>query len=187
MDQIPIRSNIHLSLSNISKEIYQLISTIRPDWNSSNTRLETFTEGITNSIFGLFDNRMNGNDSNGLVIKLFGANTDLFIDRQSEFDAMVKLSKDGVLSQKILIQFANGVIYEYASGKACSRENVRQDQIAKLIAIKLAQFHSVQIEKGENPYVIPLIRQFIQIINQNEQQRKGSSLIEFPIDFQCFI
>jgi thiamine kinase-like enzyme len=173
MKTCPIVINVTLSLSNIGDEIYKLISPIRPDWNSSNTRLVTFTEGITNSILGLFDTRTSDDESNGLVIKLFGAHTELFIDRQSELDAMIKLSNDGVLSQNLLIKFNNGLIYEYASGKACSREDVRKENISKLIAIKLAQFHSVPIEKKDKPYIIILLRKFIQLINQNEQQTKG--------------
>ena len=92
----------------------------------------------------------------------------------------IALQKSGRLNEdsiKLLkncgIQFGNGVIYEYASGRACSREDVRIDHIAQLIATKLAQFHSVPIEFSGKPYVICLIRQFIQIINQNEDQRKG--------------
>jgi ethanolamine kinase len=160
---------MNLSLSNI----YELISPIRPDWNSSNTRLVTFTEGITNTILGLFDTRTPDDESNALVIKLFGAHTELFIDRSSEFNAMMKLSKDGVLAQHVLVQFENGVIYEYASGQACSREDVRKENIAKLIAIKLAEFHSVKIEKIEKPFLISIIRKFIQLINENEEQRKS--------------
>ena len=119
-----------------------------------------------------------------MVIKLFGTNTDLFIDRQLEYDAMVKLSKYGVLSQHVLIQFVNGMIYEYVSGQVCSRENVRKEHIAKLIAIKLAQFHSVPIEKSEKPYVISSIRQLIQIINQNEEQRRG--FFFFKLEFSIY-
>jgi len=173
MNSCPIVINVTLSLSNIGNEIYKLISPIRPDWNSSNTRLVTFTEGITNSILGLFDSRTPDDESNGLVIKLFGAHTELFIDRQSELDAMIKLSKDGVLSQNVLIQFNNGLIYEYALGKPCSREDVRKENISKLIAIKLAQFHSIPIEIKDKPYIIILLRKFIQLINENEQQKKG--------------
>ncbi len=168
MNSSPIISNVILSLSNISNEIYQLISSIRPDWNSSNTRLVTFTEGITNTILGLFDNRTPDDESNALVIKLFGAHTELFIDRSSELNAMLKLSHDGVLSQHVLIQFKNGVIYEYASGQACSREDVRKDNISKLIAIKFAQFHSVSIDKSEKPFLISIIKKFIQLINENQ-------------------
>jgi thiamine kinase-like enzyme len=168
-----IIENKTLSLENISNEIFKIISPIRPDWNASNTRLVKFTEGITNSIIGLFDNRTPDDESKALIVKVFGAHTELFISRQSELDAMIKLSQAGVLSQKVLMQFNNGIIYEYASGKACSREDVRKEKIAELIAIKFAEFHSVPMQIPEKPYIITLIRTFIQLINEDEQQKKG--------------
>ncbi|CAF4303279.1 unnamed protein product, partial [Adineta steineri] len=99
MTSHPIHENVTISLENLSNEIYKLISSIRPDWNSSNTRLVTFTEGITNSIVGLFDTRTTDDESEALVIKIFGSNTELFIDRSSEMNAMIKLSENKVLSQ----------------------------------------------------------------------------------------
>ncbi|CAF5168088.1 unnamed protein product, partial [Rotaria sp. Silwood1] len=65
---------------------------------------------------------------------------------------------------------------------ACSREDVRKDHISKLIAIKLAQFHSIPIDKYEKPYVIPLIRKFIKLISENEQQKKEISTIISDVD-----
>jgi ethanolamine kinase len=76
-------------------------------------------------------------------------------------------SKQNVFSQRVLIQFNNGIIYEYASGKTCSRDDVRKDNIARLIAIKLAQFHNVPIQKTEKPYIISLSRRFIELLNKS--------------------
>lgn len=169
----PIIEELTLSLPNISTDLYKLISKIRPDWNASNTRLITFTEGITNAILGLFDNRTGDDRSKGLVIKLFGSQTELFIDRQSEIDSMVKLYDYGALSQRILIKFNNGIIYEFAEGTTCSRDDVRKENISKLIAKKLAQLHSVPVEKYEKPYLILLLRKFIQLLNEKKQINEG--------------
>ena len=177
MHSYPIVENVTLSLSDISDKIYQIIAPIRPDWNQSNTRLAKFTEGITNAIFGLFDSRTGDDQSKALVIKLFGAHTELFIDRQSEINAMVKLSKHGVLSQRVLVQLQNGLGYEYAPGEACSRDNVRKENIAQLIATKLAQFHCVPVEEYGKPYVILLLRRFLQIIKEDAHQSKGSTIV----------
>ncbi|CAF3807633.1 unnamed protein product [Adineta steineri] len=178
----PIHENVTISLENLSNEIYKLTSSIRPDWNSSNTRLVTFTEGITNSIVGLFDTRTPDDESEALVIKIFGSNTELFIDRSSEMNAMIKLSENKVLSQRVLIEFNNGLIYEYASGRACSREDVRKDNISKLIAIKLAQFHNVPMTKNETPHTITLIRKFIKLINENKNKTEDISKYMSDID-----
>ena len=186
MNSYPLTENITLSVENISTEIYKVTGPVRPDWNSSNTRLVTFREGITNAIFGLFDNRTCDDESQALVIKIFGAHTELFIDRQSELDAMIKLSNSGVTSQKTLVQFNNGLVYEYATGNACSRDDVRKENISKLIAIKLAQFHSAPVEKIEQPYVISLIRKFIQLIDTDEKQKKGFFLRNLKSNFLLF-
>lgn len=166
MTTYSIMENIVLSYSNISNEIYPLIHTIRPDWTSTNTRLVTFTEGLTNIILGLFDNRTPEDDSTGLIIKLYGEKTELFIDRQAEINAMTIFSKHNVFPQRVLLQFQNGVIYEYASGKACSREDVRKEDISQLIAIKLAEFHNVPYERMEKPYIIILLKRFVELLNE---------------------
>ncbi|CAF3260125.1 unnamed protein product [Rotaria socialis] len=165
MTTYPIIEKFTLSFSNISTEIYSLINSIRPDWNSSNTRLVTFTEGLTNVIVGLFDNRNPDDESKTLIIKIYGAQTESFIDRESEINAMKILSEHGVFSQRILIQFNNGIIYEYASGQTCSRENVRKENIVRLIALKLAQMHNVPVQRAEKPYIIISLRRFIQLLD----------------------
>ncbi|CAF1188913.1 unnamed protein product [Rotaria sp. Silwood1] len=166
MNSLPIIENFNLSFSNVSTEIYSLINSIRPDWTPLNTRLVTFTEGLTNIILGLFDIRTPDDESKTLIIKIYGAQTELFIDRQAEINAMRVTSEYSVFSQRVLIQFNNGIIYEYASGKACSREDVRKENISRLIATKLAQFHNIPNQKLEKPYIIIVLRRFIQLLNE---------------------
>ncbi|UJR20447.1 hypothetical protein I4U23_023576 [Adineta vaga] len=167
MESFPIIENITLSFLNVSNEIYPLIKSIRPDWTLSNTRLVTFTEGLTNTILGLFDIRTPADDSNALVIKIYGLQTELFIDRQAEIKAMTKFYEHGVFPQRVLIQFTNGVIYEYASGQTCTRDNVRDEHISRLVAIKLAQLHNVTIDEVKKPYIMLLLRRFIKLLNVN--------------------
>ncbi|CAF3294329.1 unnamed protein product [Rotaria sp. Silwood2] len=99
MRSLPVVQNVTLSAATISTEIFEVIAPIRPDWSSSNTRLVTFPEGRTNTMMGLFDNRTPNDESQALVIKIFGAQTELFIDRQIEIEAMVTLAEHGVVEQ----------------------------------------------------------------------------------------
>lgn len=154
-------SSILVNDETLAEQIFALIRDIRPSWSRETTRLVTFTEGITNSIFGLFDKH----SSDGLVIKIFGSQTELFIDRQSELKAMTILSNAGVLNQRVLIQFSNGIIYQFAPGVACSRDDMRDPTIASLIAAKLGQFHSVPLETQEKkPSLIFLMRRFVELL-----------------------
>lgn len=181
-DHQPIKIEKIITNENLNDEIYSLISIIRPKWTCSNTKMKIFTEGITNKIFGLFDEEMNEND--GLIIKLFGDQTDLFIDRQNEFESMIKLSKYNVLSQEIRILFQNGFIYDFVPGRPCSRDDVRKPEISKLIAEKLAKFHSVPINNFDQPYFMKLIRKFLSILDQHQDKQKGFYIQTF---FFCFV
>ncbi|CAF0796691.1 unnamed protein product [Adineta steineri] len=167
MKSYPIIENVTLSYSNITNEIYPLIKSIRSDWTSSNTHLVTFTEGLTNIILGIFDNRTPDDDSNALIIKIYGIQTELFIDRQAEINVMIKFHEHGVLSQRVLIQFNNGIIYEFASGKTCSRDDVREENISKLIAIKLTEIHNIPVQETEQPYIMLILRQFLKLLDKN--------------------
>ena len=164
MSSFPIIENVTLSFANISNEIYSLLKPIRPDWTSSNTRVVTFTEGLANVMLGIFDTRMIDDDSNALLVKLYGAQTELYLDRESEINAMKILSEYNVVTQRVLIQFNNGIVYEYTSGRTCSKEEMKKENLARLIAIKLAQFHNVPIEGNEKPYSILLLRKFIELL-----------------------
>jgi thiamine kinase-like enzyme len=177
MKSLPVLvENVTLSLSSVARDIYPLIRSIRPDWTDSNTRLVKFTEGITNAILGLFDSRTPDDDQQALVIKLFGAHTELFIDRQSELNSMIALAEQDVLAQRVLVQFNNGIIYQYAPGQPCSREQVRQENIARLIATKLAHFHSVPVQHKEKPYLTSLLRQFLRLLDDHGHSSAGFSL-----------
>ena len=177
MKSLPVVvQNVTLSLSSVARDIYPLIRSIRPDWTDSNTRLVTFTEGITNAILGLFDSRTPDDDQQALVIKLFGAHTELFIDRPSELNSMITLAEHGVLTQRVLVQFNNGIIYQYAPGQPCSREQVREENIARLIATKLAHFHSVPVQHNEQPYLTSLLRQFLRLLDEHGHSSEGRSL-----------
>ncbi|CAF1072442.1 unnamed protein product [Adineta steineri] len=169
MTSYPILSDATLSLSNISTEIYPIITSIRSEWNSTNTNLIIFNNGLSNITFGLFDTRLTNDESQGLVIKLFGTSSDLFIDRQSEIKTMIDLYNKGVISQRILIKFKNGIIYKYIPGRICLREDIFKENIAKLMATKLALFHSVPIEQTEKSFLIPALRKFVEILKNYEQ------------------
>ena len=164
MTSFPLIENVTLSISNISNEIFPLIKSIRPNWTSLNTRLVTFTEGLCNTILGLFDSRTDADDSDGLVIRIYGAHTELYIDRQFEINAMKILSENKIISQRVLIQFQNGIICEYVSGQPCSTEDIQKESITRLIAMKLAQFHNVPIEKVDQPYIITLYRKLLHLL-----------------------
>ena len=169
MAQLLVSTNT-LSLSSLSTEIFPLITLLRPDWTPSNTHLQQFTDGMTNSIFGLFDN---SNQSEALVIKIFGSKTEEFIDRNFELQTLYTLFQHD-FAQPILLQFANGVIYKFVPGEVCTRDDIRYIKIAPLIAHQMAKLHSISIEdKNKKPCLVPLMRKFLSLIDNDNYRPTG--------------
>jgi thiamine kinase-like enzyme len=124
----------------------------------------------------MFDLRTN-DTSSGLVIKIFGNQTELLIDRQSEKEAMLTLASRQ-LAKPLLLEFGNGIIYGFTPGVACSREDIKTDEIRSLIARKLGQFHSVPLsdeQRKKGPCLIPVLRKFVAFIERHgrESEKKG--------------
>jgi ethanolamine kinase len=160
----PLVSSTVLSVASLSTEIFALIATLRPNWSPYNTHLEQFTGGINNTTFGLFDNF---DSSEALVIKIFGSNTEEFIDRHAELDTLRYLSKYQ-LAQPVLLQFANGVIYKFITGEICTRDDIRDMRIVPLIARQLAKLHSIPLKnKNQKPCLIPLMQKFLTLIDND--------------------
>lgn len=160
-----------LSIASLSKDIFPLIVSLRPEWSSSNTHIEQFTGGINNITFGLFSNI---DPSDALVIKIFGSKTEEFIDRHAELDTLNLLSQNH-LAQPILLQFANGYIYKFLPGEICTREDIRHVTIAPLIARQMAKLHSIPMNnKNEQPCLVPLMRKFLTLIDQSHHQPEGN-------------
>ncbi|KIH69603.1 hypothetical protein ANCDUO_00047 [Ancylostoma duodenale] len=71
--------NIELSITNrecCERSAKEVLKTIRPHWQQSAVLFEVYTAGITNKIMSAFVD-----PSEKLVFRIFGKNTENFIDR----------------------------------------------------------------------------------------------------------
>jgi ethanolamine kinase len=167
----PLISSVTLSVSSLPADIYPLIAPIRSEWSPFNTHLHQLAGGINNTTFGLFDDF---DQSEALVIKIFGSKTEEFIDRNAELDILCILSKHE-FAQSILIQFTNGVIYKFIPGQICTRDDFRDMNIGSLIARQLAKFHSIPIQDDINqkPCIVPLMRKFLTLMKNSKNRPDG--------------
>ncbi|CAF0928103.1 unnamed protein product [Didymodactylos carnosus] len=175
-NDLVIFNNVTLNYSTI-ENVYLLIQTIRPQWSKFNTIFKKFNDGITNTTIGLFQidtntNEIN-NESEGLIIKIYGPSTDLFINRQNELNIMKELSKYN-LSNNILIQFSNGFIYSYIQGETCNSKQLSSKHLSFLIARKLAHYHSLPLpNKKLDTCLISQMKTFISLFETNDQLHKN--------------
>lgn len=117
----------------------QIIRVIRPEWAQERLHYKIFTDGITNRLIGVYRDDM----KDMILIRVYGENTDLFIDRQMEFRNMRTMYKAN-LSAPIYCTFTNGISYGFTPGKVLDERMVRDTKISALIAENMAKMHTLK-------------------------------------------
>lgn len=72
--------------------------------------IKQLTDGLSNLLYAV-----RSSDDHGVIVKIYGKNSDLIVDRQAEIQFMIYLAKF-YLSPTIVLTFKNGFIYQYVPG-----------------------------------------------------------------------
>ena len=114
----------------------ELVAKIRPNWNKNEFNFKIFTDGISNKLIGIYTS-----DKNQMVlVRVYGAKTELIIDRQAEIRNMLVLNKVGCGCQ-LYAKFANGLAYEFLPGDILNIESVKNPEIYPKVAQAMAKMH----------------------------------------------
>jgi ethanolamine kinase len=90
-----------------------LLNSLKQNWiqeNNSSLIIKKLTDGLSNLIFSV-----RSSDDHGVIVKIYGKNSDLIVNRQAEIEFLIYLSKFH-LSPAIVLTFNNGFIYDYVPG-----------------------------------------------------------------------
>ena len=91
---------------------FEIVSVLRPAWGSKlNFSYTIFTDGLTNKLIGVYSKEL---PKDMILIRVYGQNSDLMIDRQKEIRNMKILHSNGCGAELYAI-FKNGIAYEYQS------------------------------------------------------------------------
>lgn len=114
--------------------------------------MQIFTDGCTNKLIGCCIPKHNNNDEISLddgdnlchyeviLIRIYGKNTEVLIDRHKEIENFKSLHKYG-FAPKLLATFSNGLAYEYTNGKPLSKSDVYEEEVWRKIAQRMAEMH----------------------------------------------
>ncbi|CAF1308774.1 unnamed protein product [Rotaria sordida] len=139
-------------------------NSLKQNWIKSNSSLtiKKLTDGLSNILFAVYSH-----ENNGVVVKIYGKNSDLIVDRQAEIRYMIYLAQFHT-SPSILLTFNNGFIYEYLSGSPISNDDEKK---SLLIARKLAEFHSIPlIDKQVKGQLVEKLRHYINLLNGTNEE-----------------
>jgi len=73
-------------------------------------KIQQLTDGLSNHLFAL-----RSSDDHGIIVKIYGKNSDLIVDRKAEIDLMIQLAKFH-MAPAIVVTFKNGFVYKYVPG-----------------------------------------------------------------------
>lgn len=87
---------------------------------------------------------------NVILIRIYGKNTEVLIDRKKEIANFKLLHKYGFASQ-LLATFTNGLAYEYSDGKPLSKSKIYAECVWRQVAKRMAEMHrDVKCNYSEN-------------------------------------
>lgn len=121
-------------------EILQILKTIRPAWSPESVCSKVFTGGISNVLYGYYED---GRFSEDVVLfRIEGEGTELMIDRKQERENIQVLHAAGCCPPLYAV-YNNGIAYGFVNGETLDENTVRDPTIRKLIAKEMVRMHSI--------------------------------------------
>ena len=109
----PRHIDINLDSSNLQTSGPRLACLVKTDWINASIRFEKLNEGLSNKLLAMFPSSTN---EQGLIVRVYGKNSDLIIDREREIRTMVRLHRFDMASA-VLLTFNNGFLYTFVPGE----------------------------------------------------------------------
>ena len=126
----------------------RLVFSLRPDWEHTDGKIEfvRFTDGITNALLKVVNTKPGVSkeeiDNEAILLRAYGHNTDILIDREREAQNHELLMGFG-LAPQLLARFRNGMLYRYIQGTVTSPADLRRQEIWRAVARRIAQWHAL--------------------------------------------
>ena len=148
---------------NCEPVILELLSKIQPEWSKEDVLFKYFTDGISNKLVGCVPRQ--GKEEDLIMFRLYGNQTELFIDRKKELDNVEFLHSRG-LAPRLHCTFVNGYCCGFLPGRTLDTEEMSDAHLSELIAKKLARVHAIQLPSTTviEPCVFQMIEKFLRVL-----------------------
>ncbi|XP_054262973.1 ethanolamine kinase 1 [Macrosteles quadrilineatus] len=175
----------HLDITVLAEELEAgaatVLEAIRPAWSVDKVTYKLFTDGITNKLIGCFNSANGSSDVDIILVRVYGPNTDLLINRKTELEN-IKLLQGVGFAPPLFATFNNGLAYQYIPGEVLTVETVRSPEIYPHVARRLAQLHRLRLHDCQHePMLWPALDKFIKLIPQQysdpDKQKRFASLV----------
>ncbi|XP_011647399.1 ethanolamine kinase 1 isoform X2 [Pogonomyrmex barbatus] len=170
----------HFNENEVIAGAKNVVERIRPSWPLQQLLFKVFTDGRTNKLVGVWYPE---HYKDMVLIRIYGNNSDLLIDRKSEIKNIRILNKAGY-THCIYATFNNGFAYEFLEGETLTTETVRSPKVYPLIAKRMAEMHMIEFEHeavSKEAFIWKKTKNFMQIMpkrfSDSLKQAKFETLI----------
>ena len=119
--------------------ILKVLELVRPQWKQDTVKFQVFEGGLTNCLFGV-----KSGEEDMVLVRVYGRNTEKFINRESEIKNLVFLNKH-IGTPPVYAHFDNGLCYGYAKGRQLELFELRDKVMGRRIARQMARMHAVPL------------------------------------------
>ena len=128
---------------------YEHCVELMPEWQGLDLKIRVLTGGITNKLY-----RVQLPDGGDYVIRVYGANTELFIDRDMEMESIRKMEPTGIVPGLIkYLPERNVTIVTFIPGTPFTNADFRKAELLEAVVrpIKLIHSSGVQLPRLFDP------------------------------------
>ncbi|KAK8751213.1 hypothetical protein OTU49_013462, partial [Cherax quadricarinatus] len=117
----------------------QVLQHVRPHWQHHDLHFKRYTSGVTNTLVGVWCE----SENQQVLVRVYGNNTHLFIDRQQEIYTM-KVVQEAGCGPEVFAAFTNGLCYAYTPGMPLTFRDVTNEAVWRAVTSRAASFHKIQ-------------------------------------------
>ncbi|XP_024365805.1 probable choline kinase 2 isoform X2 [Physcomitrium patens] len=126
------------------KELHKLAGKWMDILDPKDLTLTRLKGAMTNHVYQCHWERDNGHPPRKVLVRVYGEGSSMFFDRNDEVMTFERMSlKDQ--GPHLLGRFPNGRVEEFLRARTLTKQDLRDPEISKKIAVKLQEFHKLDI------------------------------------------
>lgn len=172
------------------EELMKLLLTLASNWgdvfDSNKLKVKHLSGAMTNVVYRItWPQNNTGNDDRTVLVRIYGEGSDIFFDRDEEIRTFESISTHGY-GPRLLGQFPEGRIEEFIHAKTLSASDLRDPEISSLIAVKMKEFHQLNISDSKIPLLWPRMQKWLikakSLCSEEEVKEFQLDILENEID-----
>eukprot|EP00210_Caulerpa_lentillifera_P004333 g4133.t2 len=154
-----------VNLEHLEDSVCCICRALLPQWSDISSAELTVSE-VSGGISNLLFKAEVPNRGSPVLVRIFGNNTDLVVDRKIELCVMQYASSHG-FNVKVLGLFANGRLETFLDSRSLTVEEMRHPAAVSKIAKKLAELHNLRPEMPDaEPRALYLLKDYLSKVEQ---------------------